>query len=169
MFQNFFNKEEDIMMPEPSPEQIEMWDEIEASLDEKTIEIQTNFHALADELRAHFASVETAKAISIIGAKHQFAHDKIKQFSHITAMILLGETNIVDFVKTLQEKCGLEEEPARELARDINQEIFLPVKESLKKLHKVPEWPREDKTTPDQPIDDEPRLNGNIVDLKNEN
>ena len=165
MFQNSFNKEEDIMMPQPSSEQIKMWDAIETSLDEKTIEIQTNFHALADELRTHFASMETAKAISIIGAKHQFAQDKIQQLSYIAAMILLAETNIVDFVKTLQEKCGLKEKPARQLARDLNQEIFLPVKESLKKLHKVPEWPREDKTT----SDDEPRLDGNVVDLKNEN
>jgi hypothetical protein len=85
-------------------------------------------------------------------------------------MILLGEINIVDFVKTLQEKCGLEREAARQLARDINKEIFLPVKESLKKIHQVPEWPREDeakeKTTP--PGVNGPRLNGNIVDLKGE-
>jgi hypothetical protein len=112
-------------------------------------------------------------------------------------MILLGEINIVDFVKTLQEKCNLTEESARQLARDINQAIFLPVKESLKKVHQVSEWPREDETTQGQTISPnpstinqkdnervvnlserekkivppetaEPRIEGNVVDLKGE-
>lgn len=169
MIQNLFNKKEDVMSPKPTEEQIKMWDEIETSLDEKNITINTNFHALPDNLRMHIASIRTAETIRIIGQKHQIPEDQIPQLSYIIAMILSGEINIVDFVKTLQEKCRLKEEPARQLARDINQEIFLPVKESLKKIHQVPEWPRESNPT-DQPTESEsaePQLKGNVVNLKN--
>jgi hypothetical protein len=169
MVDNFFDKKEDVMSPKPTPEQTQMWDEMEASLDEETITIKSNFHALPDNLKTHIASTETAEAIRTISQKHQLPENQIPQLSYITALILIGEINIVNFVKTLQEKFGLKEEPARQLARDINQKIFLPVKESLKKIHKVPEWPREKETTPDQPVNNEPQLNGNIVDLKNEN
>ncbi len=169
MIDNFFNKKEDIMLPKPTPEQIKMWDGIESSLNEETITVKSNFHALPDNLKIHIASAETAEAVRIISQKHQFSENQVPQLSHITAMILIGEINIVNFVKTLQEKFELKEESARQLARDINQEIFLPVKEDLKKIHKVPEWPREKETIPDRPVDDEPQLNGNIVDLKNEN
>lgn len=127
------------------------------------------YFQLPQEIRQLFFAEESASLMRKIAKKNNIADKQLWWTSHTAGRILSGEINIVDFVKTLQEKCGLEEEPARQLARDINQEIFLPVKESLKKLHKVPEWPREDETTPDQPLDDEPRLNGNIVDLKNEN
>jgi len=156
-----FNKEEDAMLPEPSEEQIKMWDEIEESLTEKRIENYANYSDLSDEFKKHFASLKTSQEIQIIIKKHQLPEESTKQLPYIIGMILLGETNIIDFVKTLQEKCKLAEEPARQLARDINQAIFLPVKESLKEIHNVPEWPRESEPT-------EPQLNGNVVDLKRE-
>lgn len=165
-----FNKKEDVMLPEPSEEQVRMWDEIEESLSEKHIENYANYSSLPNEFKKHFASSKTAQEIQIIIEKHQLLGEPAKQLPHIVAMIMLGETNIVNFVKTLQEKCKLKEEPARQLARDINQAIFLPVKESLKQIHKVPEWPRESKPEekePPRPVG--PQLNGNIVDLKREN
>ena len=114
-------------------------------------------------------AVKTVQDLEKISLKNKLNDQQLWWTSYVIGLILLAETNIVDFVKTLQEKLELKEEPTRQLARDINQEIFLPVKESLKKIHKVPEWPREKETTPDQPVNNEPQLNGNIVDLKNEN
>ncbi len=119
------------------------------------------YFQLPQDLRQIMFAVETADKIRVISQKNNLNKDQLWWASHTVGMILLGETNIVDFVKTLQEKCGLAEEPARQLARDINQDIFLPVKESLKKIHQVSEWPRESETN-------EPRLEGNIVDLKRE-
>ena len=161
-----FNKEEDVMLPEPSEEQIKMWDEIEESLTEKHIENYTNYSSLPSDFKKHFASSKTAQEIQNIIKRHQLLEESAKQLPHIIGMILLGEVNIVNFVKTLQDKCKLTEEPARQLARDINQAIFLPVKESLKQIHKVPQWPREKE--PELQQTKGPQINGNIVDLKGE-
>ncbi|MFH1671392.1 MAG: hypothetical protein ABH889_01275 [Candidatus Portnoybacteria bacterium] len=167
-----FDKKEDIMLPRPSVEQIRLWDEIEESLDEEVIELEAKFQALSDEFKMHFASTETVQEIKKIGEKHRFSKKVVRQLSYIVGMVLLGEVNIVNFVKTLMDKCQLSEEAARQLARDINQAIFLPVKESLKKIHQVPEWPREEQTN--QPVvpkitpkqETGPRLEGNVVNLK---
>ena len=124
------------------------------------------YFQLPQDIRQIFFAVETADKVYDLAKKNRLTDDQLWYASHTTGMILLGETNIVNFVKTLQEKCKLAEEPARQLARDINQAIFLPVKESLKQIHKVSQWPREEEPKPQQPK--EPQINGNIVDLKRE-
>lgn len=153
------------------------------------------YFQLPQDLRQLIFAVETADKIrDIAEEKNSLNKDQLWWASHTVGMILLGETNIIDFVKTLKTKCHLTEEPARKLARDINQVIFLPVKESLKKIHQVPEWPRESEAPSQKkspapqeapkksisPVQStppaksavqettEPRLEGNIVDLKGE-
>jgi len=107
----------------------------------------TIFYQLPKEVQEVIISTKTAEKNEEIAKKHRLSDDATWQMSYVVGMVLLGETNIVDFVKSLQEKCKLNEEPARQLARDINSEIFLPIKESLKKIHKIPEWPREDRAS----------------------
>ncbi|MBU1292432.1 hypothetical protein KKH07_03115, partial [Patescibacteria group bacterium] len=102
------------------------------------------YFQLPQNIRQIFFTVETADKVYDLAKKNRLTDDQLWYASHTTGMILLGEVNIVNFVKTLQEKCKLAEEPARQLARDINQAIFLPVKESLKQIHKVSQWPREE-------------------------
>ena len=118
---------------------------------------------LPQDLRQIMFTEETADKIYEVGENNNLNENQLWWASHTAGMIILGETNIVDFVKTLQEKCKLTEELARQLARDINHAIFLPNKESLKKIHKVPQWPREDETKEPQTS---PQIEGNVVDLK---
>ena len=118
---------------------------------------------LPQDLRQIMFNEEIADKIHQAGEKNNLNENQLWWASHTAGMIILGETNIVNFVKTLQEKCKLTEEPARQLARDINQAIFLPVKENLKKIHKVPQWPREDETKEPSVS---PKIEGNVVDLK---
>lgn len=129
------------------------------------------------DLQQIMFAVETADKIREIGTKNNLNSSRLGCVAHTIGLILLGETKIADFAKTLQEKCRLAEEQARQLARDINQEIFLPVKESLKKVHQIAEWPLENEkpsTVPppaspspaSPPLASGPKINGNIVNLK---
>ena len=121
------------------------------------------YFQLPQDIREIFFAAETADKVYDVAQKNNLNENQLWWASHTAGMIILGETNIVNFVKTLQEKCKLTEEPARQLARDINQAIFLPVKENLKKIHKVPQWPREDETKEPSVS---PKIEGNVVDLK---
>jgi len=113
---------------------------------------------LPQDLRQIIFNTETAGKIGAATKKNRLDKDQLWQTSYITGMIL-------------------DETSARQLARDINQTIFLPVKQSLKKVHQISEWPREDEpakptppepTVPTIPEPSEPRIEGNIVDLKQE-
>lgn len=119
---------------------------------------------LPQDIRQIFFATETADRMYQIGQKNALNETQLWHTSYATGLVLLGETHIGQFVETLRKKCALDEEKARTLARDINQEIFLPLKESLKKVHRLNQWPRED--GPQVPAN-LPRLNGNIVNLKN--
>lgn len=118
------------------------------------------YFQLPQDLRKTIFSGETADKIMEIAKKNNLNDSQIWWASYITGMILLGETNIVDFLKSIEKECNLERELARRLARDINSIVFLPHKEDLKRIHKIQEWPRENKEP------SAPQLNGNVVNLK---
>lgn len=106
---------------------------------------------LPKELQDAIFATETADKIYEIGQKSALNDEQIWQYSYIIGMILLGDLHITEFIKTLQQKCRLPYDNARSLARQTNTEIFLPIKEGLKIVHKIPRWPRENETTA-QPI-----------------
>ena len=124
------------------------------------------FFQLPQKLRQAIPSVETNNKIRKAAEKNNLNEEQLWNFSYIVGMVLLGETNITEFVKEIQEKCELDEESARRIARDINQTVFLPLKEELKKIHKISKWPREEDGSAAPPAI-EPKLDGNIVNLKN--
>lgn len=135
------------------------------------------FLRLPQDLQKAMFDMKTVNVIETVSQENNLSNDQRHWASHTVGVILLGEVNIVDFVKTLQEKCQLDEASARQLARDINQAIFLSIKQSLKKIHQISEWPREDEPTkpttpkpviPAAPKPNGPRIEGNLVDLKQE-
>ena len=120
------------------------------------------YFQLPQSLRQIMFSAETADKIKKISEKNNLNDAQTWSISYITGMIILGETNIIDFLQSIKKDCDLEEDSARELARDINKVIFLPVKDNLKVIHRVSEWPRENENK----TSTMPQINGNIVDLK---
>jgi len=145
----------------PTPSQIKQLQEITDPLIKQRY---LKYFQLPQDLRKIIFSAETADKIMRIAKKNTLNNNQTWWTSYITGMILLGETNIIDFLKSIEKECKLEREQARQLARDINSEIFLPVKDDLKKIHKISVWPRENENEKSNT----PQSNGNIVNLKKE-
>lgn len=124
------------------------------------------FFQLPQKLREAISSVETATQIRTVAQKNNLNSAQLWSFSYIVGMVLLGETNITEFVKEIHDKCELDEASSRQAARDINQTVFLPVKEELKKIHNIAQWPREEEQKIAHSQTNEPQIDGNIVDLK---
>ena len=99
---------------------------------------------LPQDLQSALFDVQSADLIYRIAQENHLTSEQLWQFSYLVGMILLGEAHITEFIKKIQEKCQLPYEASRNLARQINQELFLPLKESLKIVHKIPKWPREE-------------------------
>ncbi len=143
----------------PTPSQIKQLQDISDPIIRQRY---LKYFQLPENLRKIMFSEETASKISEIAKKNNLNDDQTWWTSYIAGMILLGETNIIDFLKSIEKECKLERELARQLARDINSEIFLPVKDDLKKIHKISVWPRENENEKSNI----PQSNGNIVNLK---
>jgi len=122
------------------------------------------YYNLPKKLQETLFAVEIAIQIKKIAEKNVLNDAQIWSISYIVGMIILGEINIIDFLKSVEKECNLERESARQLARDINSAIFLPVKDDLKEIHKISEWPRENENM--NKNSNTPQLNGNIVNLK---
>lgn len=104
--------------------------------DEQILEEYKN---LPEDLRKAIFSVEMTEAVKRIGEKYQLHIDKIGALGNETGMVMFGVTRPKDFVSNLSMRLGVSNDTARQIADEINQQIFAKVRESLKKIHGITE------------------------------
>ncbi len=88
----------------------------------------------ADVQNALFAK-KTSDTILEVGKKHSITIEKIGELADETGLVMLGITPPGEYIKNLVRRLDVEQEKARAIAEDINQKVFSPVRESLKKIH----------------------------------
>ena len=110
----------------------------------KQEEIITKYQELPEDLQRALVSPSFSNAITETGKKEGLAIDKIGELAEETGFVMLGMTAPSDYVKNLTARLGVPQEKAKMIAEEINQKIFKPVRESLKKLAylKTPKAPR---------------------------
>lgn len=102
-------------------------------------QLQEQYKKLPEDLKEAIFSVETEKIIQDISAKHSLQIDQMGELAAETGLVLLGLTKPEEYVNNLSEGLKINTDKAREIAKDINNEIFLKVKNSLISLHKLKE------------------------------
>ena len=98
-------------------------------------QILEKYEQLPEDLKEAIFSVEMTEAIKGIGAKYKLAIDKIGALANESGMVMFGATRPKDFVSNLMSRLGVNMETANKIASDVNSQVFLKVRESLKKLH----------------------------------
>lgn len=94
---------------------------------------------LPEDLKDAYFSVDISDKIAQIGGKHGLEVDKMGQLGGEVGYILLGITHPNKFIPNLADKLGLDKTKAREIAEEINKEIFFPIRDSLRKIHNIRE------------------------------
>lgn len=120
---------------------------MENKLDTKKI-----FHSLPEDLQDAILSVRSGDEIETIGQKYKLHINQIAELSSETGNILLGISDPMDFVSNLSNKLGIEKNVAASIVTDINDRIFVKVKESLRSIHsgqRVSASPILEQKTPD--------------------
>src|SRR3989338_11442337 len=102
---------------------------------------------LPDDVQKAIASVAVTKQIQAIGQKHQLHVDTVTALLDETQRIMKGETHPKDYIRNLTKRLSVQDTKAKEIAVDINEQIFRPVRESLKKIHKIGEETSAEPTT----------------------
>ncbi|GEM_PF-1304473 len=102
-------------------------------------QLEEKYKALPKDVRDAMDSVEVANALQELGVKYKLHIDKVEELSDETSMTMLGLTHPRDYLGNLKKRLDIPEDLAREIVADVNEQIFLPIRESLKKIHNMAE------------------------------
>ncbi|MDB5204550.1 MAG: hypothetical protein JWP09_578 [Candidatus Taylorbacteria bacterium] len=93
------------------------------------------FWKLPQEIRDVVSSFETTKHIQIVAEKHNLQIDKTGELVDVTLDVMMGIIATRDFVKELQDALQIGALEASVLARDVDDNIFKPIKTTIEHLY----------------------------------
>ena len=100
-------------------------------------QLQEKYEKLPEDLKNAIFSVETADIIQKISKKYGLQIDQMGELASETGLVMMGLTHPKDYIKNLSGRLGVDIDTAKKIAQEVNSEIFLPVKEHLKKIHGI--------------------------------
>lgn len=130
-------------------------------------QIKKRYLALPEDLKDAMWSVDSSNIIQSIGKKHNLHIDQMGELASETGYVLLGFTRPENYIKNLSARLNINIKDARDIALEVNIEIFSKVKESLKKIHGIGEYKSEEPIFPAQ--NEDPKEDPKIIEpLKTE-
>ncbi len=111
------------------------------------------YNKLPKALQDAIISVDSAKIIREIGEKHKLMLDNVGELADETGLVMLGFTSPNQFIPNLAQRLNIDRNLAKEIAEEINSQVFFPVREQLKKIYGIDEapMPAEEKLAPTPP------------------
>ena len=94
------------------------------------------YEKLPEELKEAIFSEETADNIYNISTKNKIEEDKISEIAKYVGFVLFGILPAENFQEILGKELEIGKEAAENIAKEINQLIFHPVKPFLQQLYK---------------------------------
>lgn len=100
-------------------------------------ELKEKFQNLPEDIQDAISSVSVGNTMEDVGEKHHLHLDQINELYDETGLVMLGLTHPKDYIKNLQNRLVIDFDFAKKIAADINEQIFRPIRESLKKVHNI--------------------------------
>ncbi len=97
-------------------------------------DIEERMAELPEDIRAAILASDFEEKIRAIGAKQNLHVDQTGTLGDAAMLIMLGFSPHETFESTIAANLNVPLDKARELAADINTQIFLPIRESMKKF-----------------------------------
>ena len=94
--------------------------------------LNKKFEVLPKNIKEMMGSLKTAEIIQIITDKHQLHIDKAGILGDEITYVMVGAEKATDFIRNLKVQLKLPDEQANAIAKDVNEKLFLPMRESLK-------------------------------------
>lgn len=102
-------------------------------------QIREIYVKLPQDLKDAILGVDSTDIMRKIGEKHKLAIDKIGKMVGEAGYVMLGVTHPNEFIANLADRLEVDKEKARAIAQEINEQIFKPVRDSLRKIHNMRE------------------------------
>ncbi len=101
-------------------------------------EIGKKFDALPQDIKTIVYGADMTSVLEEVGNKYQLHIDQLSVVEAETADIMTGYSEPEDFAKNLAVELSIEQSKAELIAKDINDQLFVKIRESLKKLYEKP-------------------------------
>ena len=89
------------------------------------------FAKIPENIQDAIASIDTLKAIKEISQKYGLMLDVAEKLEEEVGYALLGLTKPTEFTATIKKELGIDEKKASDITVDINNKVFLPLKQNL--------------------------------------
>lgn len=100
-------------------------------------QIKEIYKNLPDDVKEAIFSVDTSNILRKIGEKYKLTIEQMGEMADETGLLMLGLTQTKDFISNLSERLQADKDISRQIAKDINTEVFSIVRESLRKVHSL--------------------------------
>ncbi len=97
-------------------------------------EINEKFKSLPEELQEAITSANTITKLDGISKKYSLMLDQASELGDEVGLFMVGLVKQKDFVKNIAERMGIRLSVAESISRDINTEVFDPIRDSLQKM-----------------------------------
>ena len=94
------------------------------------------YHRLPKILQEAMSSEESVKIFQNIAKKHELQIDQTGKVAEQVSFVILGFAKAEDFVTNLKKKLHLSDEKIQTITKDLNEQIFAPIKKELVETYK---------------------------------
>ncbi len=97
-------------------------------------ELDAQFKTLPQELQEAISAPENTEKLELIGEDFNLNLDQTGELGEEMGMVMMGFTLPQDFAKNIKERLGIDADTIEKITERINNDIFLPIRESLRKI-----------------------------------
>lgn len=98
--------------------------------------IKKQLNTLPSDIKKAILSVDLREKLKMIAEKNNFHIDQAGNLENETMFVMLGLESPDNYENNIKREMRISEEQAKLITADINKEIFLPIRESLREMHK---------------------------------
>ena len=99
--------------------------------------ITKKFEEVPLDIREAMSSIKMSEAIEEMGKKYGILFDKLDELYDEIGSVMLGLNHPRDFVVQIERKLGVSSGKATLIAKDVDEQIFKPINQSLRKIHQI--------------------------------
>ena len=118
------------------------------------------FEKLPQDIKEIITSFGSAFIIQKIQERFSLNDKQGSDMAKLAGQVLIGELNLQDFIPALEEDLKIDSETARNLGQEIHRQIFLPVRDSLRKVQEQAQSSQQGEVEP--PSEVQPLQSGEV-------
>ncbi len=107
---------------------------VEIEIDGQNKKMKPTETTIPKEILEAIKSSSVYSKLESIGARYNLLLDQIGQLEVDTRMVLIGKLPSVKFIDTVARDLEIDKEISEKIVKDINEEIFMPLRESIRKV-----------------------------------